>query len=95
MLVQLIEPKEVANPLHYGDIVEVTFTKDYGGQTEYYILSYNDDLTKFDGAVRYGSKYSSISAVIDKLNNDRNIASWRALSKNEYTVQIHKNARAK
>lgn len=93
MLVHLVEPKEIAPPLQYGDIIEVTFTKDYSSDTSYYILTYNDDLTNFDGAVRYGGKCNSIAAVRNKLNEDRNIASWRVLSKNEYTVQIHKNTK--
>ncbi|MEC0037178.1 hypothetical protein P4L29_22540 [Bacillus cereus] len=93
MIVQLFEPKAPHIPLHYGDVVEVTFTEDYSSDKAYYILNYNDELVNFDGGVRYSDKCVNISEVIKKLNDDKNIASWRVLSKNEYTVQIHKNTK--
>ncbi|PEE69355.1 hypothetical protein [Bacillus thuringiensis] len=90
MKVQLIEDKPPLKPLHYGDIVEVTF-KDTLVDNQFYIVGYNDTLTNFDGGIRYeGKGVNSLSGITHELNNDVRITSWRVLSKSEWKVQIMK-----
>lgn len=94
MKVELFEPKLRETPLYYGDIVEIAFNDNSvvnSGKTAYYILTYNDNLVNLDGGVRYDGKCNSIAEIRKELDNDVNIDKWRVLSKDDYTVQIHKN----
>ncbi|MED3182046.1 hypothetical protein P4305_18750 [Bacillus thuringiensis] len=95
MIVHLFEPKAKPLPLQYGDIVEITFKDDalHDNGVGYYILTYNDTLINMGGSVRYNDKCRNIDEVIKELNHDANIDSWRVLSKDDYTVQIHKNTK--